>query len=435
MTKKSNMNVNQRKVISDNLESLIIVTEHLDLIVGILLDKQVINNYMANNILNISDRKGKLREFYLLMTCRGPDAYKLLRECLRTTGNVKAAELLEAYKETGRAYANNDRSEVSVSNDYIPIYKDTFTCENDITIHPERKFMDVESENPPNGVFRMRSRPKGYALIINIVNIENSHLKKRSGSEIDYEKVQKLFKGLGYEVTERCDLDKTSFEQTVKSFSENPALAKVDSLVVFIMSHGFVEGNSTSIELSTADGQFINSSWIIKQFTSSYSPLVMNSSVRKPKIFFFQACRGYGIDVGRENENRTSVDSVKFSVATTARVNTTFRQYEDVMIINSTVNGYNSKRDPREGSWFVKLFCDIVVKNAWRYDLETMIGQVDEQIRLMRDSAYGFQTPEIFKQGLHKKIFFNPGLYEDENGTVIVDASSDKLKSLEDTVN
>lgn len=40
-------------------------------------------------------------------------------------------------------------------------------------------------------------------------------------------------------------------------------------------------------------------------------------------------------------------------------------------------------RDTSKGTWFVDDFCRIVAENAWRYDLETMLGMVSRSPRDM----------------------------------------------------
>lgn len=38
--------------------------------------------------------------------------------------------------------------------------------------------------------------------------------------------------------------------------------------------------------------------------------------------------------------------------------------------------GYNAKRDPIKGSWFVQKLCKVISENAWNYDLNTMMKLV-----------------------------------------------------------
>lgn len=76
------------------------------------------------------------------------------------------------------------------------------------------------------------------------------------------------------------------------TFSLNPKLAVVDSTVVFIMSHGRQPKlNDRSVDLIMSDGNVLNTNWITERFMRKYSKLNSDVIDRKPKLFFFQACR------------------------------------------------------------------------------------------------------------------------------------------------
>jgi len=52
------------------------------------------------------------------------------------------------------------------------------------------------------------------------------------------------------------------------------------------MSHGEAAKNSRSANIITADGNKINTDWIIDQFVPKKKP-----TISIPKLFFIQACR------------------------------------------------------------------------------------------------------------------------------------------------
>lgn len=282
------------------------------------------------------------------------------------------------------------------------------------------------TDNFPNGIYRLSSKPRGHAFIVNIENATGKH--RRLGSDVDFNNVCKLFgEQLGYKIDAKCDLKRKEFVNAFEEFCNNPELSLVDSVVVFIMSHGETENiKQESINLIASDGWPINTNWIIDGILHSNFQK-KNESLRKPKMFFFQACRGPLKDFGRgenleihdstrvdaktnytENYNRTSNDSNTNSTA--ASVDVQPRLMEDILIANSTPPGYFSKRDTSDGSWFVSLFCEIASKYASKYDVETILGMVDEKLRL-KESEYGRQSIETRKIGLSKQIFFNPEIH------------------------
>lgn len=80
-------------------------------------------------------------------------------------------------------------------------------------------------------------------------------------------------------------------QNTIADFTSDPALANIDSTVVFIMSHGkqFKVGER-SVDLIMSDGKNLNTKYIVDQFFSNTSKFTKVDE-RKPKLFFFQACR------------------------------------------------------------------------------------------------------------------------------------------------
>lgn len=62
--------------------------------------------------------------------------------------------------------------------------------------------------------------------------------------------------------------------------------------MVFIMCHGR-QLQGTSVALCAKDGDFVLTTWVLQQFVQS--PF-HRAGQRKPKMFFFQACR-YEIDI------------------------------------------------------------------------------------------------------------------------------------------
>lgn len=80
-------------------------------------------------------------------------------------------------------------------------------------------------------------------------------------------------------------------KSVIVDFSSDPALANIDSLVVFIMSHGQqLKPGERSVDLITSDGEKLNTKFIVDQFFSNDSKFTKLDE-RKPKLFFFQACR------------------------------------------------------------------------------------------------------------------------------------------------
>lgn len=75
-------------------------------------------------------------------------------------------------------------------------------------------------------------------------------------------------------------------KEVIKQFVENCDNAKIDSVVVFVMSHGnAAKDYPRSSDIFTADGKIFNSDWLVEQF----EPYKFKKNI--PKLFFIQACR------------------------------------------------------------------------------------------------------------------------------------------------
>ena len=97
-----------------------------------------------------------------------------------------------------------------------------------------------------------------------------------------------LFSLLSYVVTVHRDLDSEGFEEALESFASDERHSKADSAIVCVLSHGQEKG------IYATDGIVINFTFILDALDGQRCPLLVN----KPKLFFFQACRGVRVQRG-----------------------------------------------------------------------------------------------------------------------------------------
>ena len=86
--------------------------------------------------------------------------------------------------------------------------------------------------------YNMESQPRGLALIINNETFDNDTLPSRTGSVVDANNLDCLFLQLGFSVTLRRNLGYTDMIMEIQKFAGRQELAKVDMVMVAIMSHG-----------------------------------------------------------------------------------------------------------------------------------------------------------------------------------------------------
>ncbi|XP_071504969.1 caspase-3-like [Diadema antillarum] len=129
----------------------------------------------------------------------------------------------------------------------------------------------------------MDRREKGTAFIINNYNFKT--LSPRTGSDVDVENVKHVFKEIGYKVIAAQDLTAEGIRDEVTSLKDKilKSDTPVMSFVLVLMSHGDTEG-----VIYGTDEQPVK----VKEITDVFSGRKCPKLNGKPKMFFFQACRG-----------------------------------------------------------------------------------------------------------------------------------------------
>lgn len=127
------------------------------------------------------------------------------------------------------------------------------------------------------------SSPKGLALIINNEYFSDSkQYPDRHGSNVDESNLRKLFQKLEYRVEIDKNLSANKMIERARKFAKHPDHQLLDSCVVVVLSHGHYDNFVGS------DCAFLSVHDFITCFNAVNAPLLRG----KPKIFFFQACRG-----------------------------------------------------------------------------------------------------------------------------------------------
>jgi hypothetical protein len=84
-----------------------------------------------------------------------------------------------------------------------------------------------------------------------------------------------------------CFFFMQDMKRKIREFAQRREHSRYDSCVVAIMSHGSAEHSNQGSIIVAANGQCLETEWVLEQFTSENAP----SLTAKPKIFFFQTCR------------------------------------------------------------------------------------------------------------------------------------------------
>ncbi|KAL7300737.1 hypothetical protein TKK_0006715 [Trichogramma kaykai] len=283
-----------------------------------------------------------------------------------------------------------------------------------INVKKATKFRDRPEINHL-GVYPMRSNPRGLVLII-ANNCYTEEKDSRPSAEHDETNLRKLFTDMGFKVITHFDLTGEDILNKVQEFSKLPELRRVDSAFVIISSHGsgqigHQETEILGIDYSSNDYKRVVCTNIMNYFTSENCVNLTG----KPKIFIFQTCRGKNVQV--------AIPRCKTDAATTPKRQTanryvhsseSLRNYEDMLIVYSTIPGYVSYRDEYNGSWFIQILCEVFMNYAYKIHVQELFNMIDLRLKTVRTFKDNCQTPSVTSQGFNKYCFLNPGLFDDK---------------------
>ncbi|XP_041481806.1 caspase-6-like isoform X2 [Lytechinus variegatus] len=296
---------------------------------------------------------------------------------------------------------------------------------------PDQTILD-----PRSTYVTWESPMKGFVYILN--NSEFPELPERSrirrGSNVDLENVKHVFSQLGYKPLVHENLKKQeildSLDVTIDRINKDDAIHS--SLCMFFMSHGNQDG------ISGTDATRYNPSIVTRfEIKKKLSGRKCKALVGKPKLIFFQACRGttftrnadeldaipaprasFEVDYvpSESNEEPLEVDFIEMDSINTDDSNDLDVDGGGELPDNS--EGYNSIRMRRDGSWFIQAISEIFLAHAHQDELNELMRKVTclvtESYRInhfeeaTKRSFEVRQTPAYESQGMRRKFYFLP---------------------------
>uniref|UniRef100_A0A1B6E4V5 Caspase family p20 domain-containing protein n=1 Tax=Clastoptera arizonana TaxID=38151 RepID=A0A1B6E4V5_9HEMI len=252
----------------------------------------------------------------------------------------------------------------------------------------------VRRDDDLSKAYKMSSKPRGLALIINYKSYSNGDL--REGSDKDVERLKSVLGELGYKILLEENLRLSDLRKTLKEFVKLKEHTLYDSCMLFIMTHGKREGLSgVSLESYVRDEK-INSEEVHSYFYDE------PNLAGKPKMIFYQACRGDYADYGvRCVSNNLQADGRCMNE----------RGVADIAVVFPSAPGKVALRDSENGAWFIQTLCDVLIEEAWFKEFKELISEVDLRLKTRYDPIYGMQTICVSYLGFSKKLYFNPGIY------------------------
>ncbi|KAG7202182.1 hypothetical protein KM043_015862 [Ampulex compressa] len=181
-------------------------------------------------------------------------------------------------------------------------------------------------------IYNMNHKNRGKCIVFNH-EIFHTGFPNRDGSTADARRIEDTFRNLGFMVEILNNLTHNDIIVKITELSEEDHTEN-DCICIFILTHGL------SNDLIWAKDVAYKYDHIWKPFTADKCKTLAG----KPKLFFFHACRGDQLDGGtilRRSTEKTETDSVaSYKIPTHA----------DFLIAHSTVQGFVSWRDTKEGT-------------------------------------------------------------------------------------
>ncbi|KAK4875469.1 hypothetical protein RN001_011891 [Aquatica leii] len=411
------MEHHHREAIQKNYSTLVQECRINDLLPA-LLKKHVFSKQMIKKYKEIPDELKRKRELFLDIQTRGPQAFNNLVTSLNETGQSHLATRLDP---TAASHASTRRQAhpfILPTNiegtgfDPLEIQTLAQNTNNNISVTTEplkvkvqysTKFYDEDADVP---TYSTHSKKRGAVLIINIIKYINDLQPERKGADVDSRNLTDLFLQMGFSVESHIDLTKNDIVDVVREFKSSPNIVGCDMVFVIVMGHGETEKCSDVAEVIGTDNETVSTRWIEEQFNNINCKALQN----KPKIFMYQMCRGKIPDYGTVQDT-IEMDSGVMSRASTMMI---LRSCSDMLIAHSTIPGTASHRDVYLGSWYMNIFCKIMMKRAHNTHLENIFKILDNKLARLRSARQTIQTSMFTNIGF-QTCYVHPGIYLDGN--------------------
>ncbi|KAH8415656.1 hypothetical protein KR222_007392 [Zaprionus bogoriensis] len=432
------------------------------------------HNSARHNMTEDEDQLNCHRRFFHKITHRGPTAYNELRAIFRTLRYEEAMLILDEVNDAsnrntfislggqnsinslnsfsnptspvnGYSSSNNNNINNNNNNSSSSNYSMQAGCKSpDIVDRPANghwgdqalsrsasatQYMDPDGELVPytapaakqervvhksdrvhtdnvNGVYSMQSKhDRGVLLIVNIIDFPNSKLY-RNGAEVDDDSLIHIFREIGFKIFTYKNLNSKEFFSVLSKLTASQHVKNTECFVMVLMSHGERVGEMDHVQFN--DGSFTSVKNIINHFQAKKCPNLIN----KPKVLIFPFCRGDAPDKGHSRidklvepqPERVQKDGAKYDNVPTL---------SDLLVCYATTIGFETHRDPEDGSWYIQKFCDVMAELAHNTALEDILKRTNMLTGKIRTEMGDLQTGAFENVGFNKKLFLNPGWHSE----------------------
>lgn len=286
------------------------------------------------------------------------------------------------------------------------------------TCSPEEKRTIDAKDN----VYEIKNKPKGYVLIIN--NNFKETKGYRVGAENDVKNMKELWLSLECAVNVQQDKSADEVRTILQKIAKSENTKKYDFFVVFIMSHGRLTREGEAFK--TADGKYLRVEEVLQIFDTKNSL----NLIGKPKLFFFQFCRGKETDKGFSSDDQEFETELYSNMHKATKSDSDLVQQDtygdvhpircDLFISYATQLGFRSFRN-HKGSWFINAIANVFARYAKEEHVTEMMVRVREAVRAKTGITPQTETANIrckemseSRDLLSKRLYLLPGYPEDD---------------------
>ncbi|XP_046391688.1 caspase-6-like [Ischnura elegans] len=292
---------------------------------------------------------------------------------------------------------------VSPAEDEAPYGTDGDEVEGRVTLNRKRSRKDENrSIRPPprdlNDYYNMNHNRRGIFIIISNRNVKG--LPPRTGAEEEVKQLERIFEKFNFEVRCMRDLSKSEVLTEMKKVALEDH-RQCDCFAMAVLTHGD--------EMDTLKAK--EGTYYTQQLYNMFNSKACASLQGKPKIFFFNACKGNKDD----SVDSPCVRQVAYNLGNPQFYKKeeiiTSHTYSDFLFGYSTWEGYKSYRHQKEGSLYIRYLSEELAEGAKRGDdLTTILTRVTRRLsekpamdgnKILRQTSY-------YQSSLTKKVILQP---------------------------
>lgn len=413
-------------------------------VVDKLMDERIITDGMKQDIEAERTPDDKNRKLLDIIPRRGPKAFQAFLKALVETDHDFVADRLSpgAGDKYRPVQTSSEKGMVSPVEDNYSIHEPEIVlpkkwptekdCVTDFEVKKCGRNAEEMWRKESNDFYKMRSKPRGRALIFNnFVTIDyrekdaNSKewkikLQKRDGTDRDEQCLRTLFEQLHFDVEVRKDRTVEKMKEDIEEEKEQPLHKAADCFIVVFLSHGSADG------IYGIDGKVLTTAEVKRSFNNKN----FSSMTNKPKLIFIQACRGGTYDLGANvtdsydadlADARKSMGAMNLNIPQPERLDEADSKvekspsYADMFIANATTQDHVSFRNRKYGSWFIQALVYIFRNYACQahlLDMFTLVNRLVSEGRALDNESNIAVAISEFTPTLRHKLFFFPGLTE-----------------------